>query len=156
MQKYTSANGNPEKSRYLCMLLLKFRYALFFSALFILGNAHGQAETHIKEDASVTKMRNKRMSYRKSEDYKFEGYRIFVNIFSNRKDAIKFQKEFNQRFTGKANCQIIYDEPNFKIYAGTFALKAEAESILGRVRQAYPTAKIIRMSIPYEFEAAEE
>jgi len=75
--------------------------------------------------------------------------RIFVNIFSNRKDATKFQKQFNQRFADKASCQIIYDEPNFKIYAGTYVLKAEAEIMLGRVRQAYSTAKIIRMPIPY-------
>jgi hypothetical protein len=137
------------------MLLPKIRFVLFFAALFFGGNAFSQAETHIKEDASVTKMREKRQAYRESKEYKFEGYRIFVNIFSNRRDAIKFQKDFNQRFTGKASCQIIYDEPNFKIYAGTYALKAEAESILARVRQAYPTAKIIKMPIPYDFDALE-
>lgn len=134
------------------MLLPKIRFVLFFAAIFLGGNAFSQAETRIKEDASITRMREKRQSYRESNEYKFEGYRIFVNIFSNRRDAIKFQKDFNQRFTGKAHCQIIYDEPNFKIYAGTYALKAEAESILARVRQAYPTAKIIKMPIPYDFD----
>ena len=134
------------------MLLPKIRFVLFFAALFLGGNAFSQAETRTKEDASITRMREKRQSYRESNEYKFEGYRIFVNIFSNRRDAIKFQKDFNQRFTGKAHCKIIYDEPNFKIYAGTYALKAEAESILARVRQAYPTAKIIKMPIPYDFD----
>lgn len=133
------------------MLLPKIRLILFMATLFFVGNLSAQATTQVKEDASVTKMRQKRIDYRESSEYTFEGYRIFVNIFSNRKEAIKFQKDFNHRFQSKAACQIIYDEPNFKIYAGTYVLKAEAEAILGRVRQAYPTAKIIRMPIPYNF-----
>lgn len=100
-------------------------------------------------------MREQRAQYRNSNQYKLEGYRVFVQIFSNRRDAIKFQKEFNYRFNGHASCQILYDEPNFKIYAGTFVLKAEAEAILGRVRQAYPTAKIIKMPIPFDFSDQE-
>lgn len=131
------------------MLLAKIRFMVLFVTFLVIGNIDAQAETHIKEDPSITKMRAKRKEYRESADYTVEGYRIFVNIFSNRKDATKFQKQFNQRFAYKASCQIIYDEPNFKIYAGTYVLKAEAEIMLGRVRQAYSTAKIIRMPIPY-------
>lgn len=138
------------------MLLANFRFVILFVVLLSVGNLHAQAETQITEDPSISKMRAKRKEYRESTDYSFEGYRIFVNIFSNRKDATKFQKQFNQRFVDKASCQIIYDEPNFKIYAGTYILKAEAEIMLGRVRQAYPTAKIIRMPVPYDLTASKK
>ena len=39
------------------MLLPKIRFVLFFAALFFGGNAYSQAETRIKEDASITRMR---------------------------------------------------------------------------------------------------
>ncbi len=132
------------------MLLRKLQILGLLFIFFWGGSLEAQALTHIKEDASVTAMRRKRADYRESSEYRFEGYSIFVNIFSNRKEAIKFEKEFNHRFKGNAHCQIIYDEPNFKIYAGSYTLKAEAEYILAKVRQAYPSAKIIRMpmSIP--------
>ncbi len=133
------------------MLLRKLRIIfLLFSFLFG-GSLGAQAITHIKEDASVTAMRTKRAEYRESSEYRLEGYSIFVNIFSNRREAIKFEKDFNHRFKGNARCQIIYDEPNFKIYAGSYSLKAEAEYILAKVRQAYPSAKIIRMPLAYTF-----
>lgn len=135
------------------MLLANFRFVILCWVLLTLENLQAQAETQIKEDPSISIMRAKRKEYRESADYSFEGYRIFVNIFSNRKEATKFQKQFNQRFVDKASCQIIYDEPNFKIYAGTYILKAEAEIMLGRVRQAYPTAKIIRMPVPFDVTA---
>lgn len=133
------------------MHLLKLLILLLFIGGNLGNNLAAQGVTKIKEDKSVTQMREKRKESREAADYKIEGYWIFVQIFSNRKDAMNFQKEFNTRLNQKAVCQIVYDEPNFKIYAGQYALKAEAEKELAKVKQAYTTAKIIKMPLTEEY-----
>jgi hypothetical protein len=133
------------------MHLLKIHLLLFFIVGILSQKTAAQGITRIKEDKSVSHMREQRKDARESSDYKMEGYWIFVQIFSNRKDAIGFQKEFNHRFSQHASCLIVYDEPNFKIYAGQFLLKAQAERQLSKVKQAYSTAKIIKMPLSEEF-----
>jgi hypothetical protein len=133
------------------MLLPKIVALLLFFGGILTNNLAAQGVTHIKEDRSVTQMRANRKEQREAPNYKIEGYWVFVQIFSNRKDAIQFQKDFNHRFNQQASCQIVYDEPNFKVYAGYYVLKAEAEHVLGKVKQAHATAKIIKMPLPPEF-----
>jgi len=93
-------------------------------------------------------MEEKQKHLRSQEDYMLNGYRVFINLFSSRKAASDFEKEFNYRYEGFSTCVLEYDEPNFKAYAGTYILKADAQKMLNRVKQTYPTAKIIRVSIP--------
>jgi hypothetical protein len=43
---------------------------------------------------------------------------------------------------------LIYDEPNFKVYVGTFATAAEADAALADVKKEFPNARKLRMQIP--------
>lgn len=113
-----------------------------------LCSASAQGSTQYYEEPSIRVMEEKRKQQRSQEDYMLNGYRVFINLFSSRKAASDFKKEFNYRYKGLSSCILEYDEPNFKAYAGTYILKPDAQKILNRVKQTYPTAKIIRVSIP--------
>lgn len=122
-------------------------YFLLFLAFGVSQLAKAQGSTQYYEENSVKQMLQQRLNDRNKEDYKLLGYKVFINLFSSRKEASDFEKEFNYRFEGYASCNIEYDEPNFKLYAGTYILQADAQKMLSRVKQAYPTAKIIRTAI---------
>lgn len=111
-----------------------------------LVSAQGSAQYF--EEPSIRVMEEKQKYLRSQEDYMLNGYRVFINLFSSRKAASDFEKAFNYRYKGFSTCILEYDEPNFKAYAGTFILKADAQKMLNRVKQNYPTAKIIRVGIP--------
>jgi hypothetical protein len=113
-----------------------------------LCSASAQGSKQYFEEPSIRVMEEKQKHLRSQEDYMLNGYRVFINLFSSRKASSDFEKEFNYRYEGFSTCVLEYDEPNFKAYAGTYILKADAQKMLNRVKQTYPTAKIIRVSIP--------
>ena len=121
---------------------------LFLLGLIALSSANAQGSTQYFEEPSIRAMEEKRKEQRSQEDYMLNGYRVFINLFSSRKAAADFEKEFNYRYESFGSCVLEYDEPNFKAYAGTYVLKADAQKMLNRVKQTYPTAKIIRVGIP--------
>lgn len=122
-------------------------YFLLFLAFGVSQLIKAQGSTQYYEENSVKQMLQQRLNDRNNKDYKLLGYKVFINLFSSRKEATDFVKEFNYRFEGYATCNIEYDEPNFKLYAGTYILQADAQKMLSRVKQAYPTSKIIRTEI---------
>lgn len=79
---------------------------------------------------------------------KINGYRIFIG-FSNKKSiAQELLTKADEKFGTTFGAQIIFDEPNFKVYIGTFTTQAEADAALVEIRKEFPTARKLKMLIP--------
>ena len=60
---------------------------------------------------------------------------------SSRADALKLQGEAQEKFQESYAPQVVYDEPNFKIYIGAYNNSTEADEALAEIRRTYPNAK---------------
>ena len=76
------------------------------------------------------------------------GYRIFIGFSAKRVDATEILTKAEEKFSETPGAVLIYDEPNFKVYVGTFATATEADAALVDVKREFPNARKLRMLIP--------
>jgi hypothetical protein len=74
------------------------------------------------------------------------GYRVQIYSGSNRSAAFKAQDKFNQEFPDMRT-YIAYREPNFKVHAGDFRTRIEAERIKEQMKAWFPAMFIISEKI---------
>ena len=99
-------------------------------------------------DPAVETIEKNRIEKSKSADKKIMGYRIFIGFSAKRADATEILTKAEEKFADSHGAVLIYDEPNFKVYVGTFATAAEADAALVEVKREFPTARKLRMLIP--------
>jgi hypothetical protein len=69
--------------------------------------------------------------------------RIFSGSAHNaREEAYKQKGSFLTKYEGIRNI-VIYDDPNFKVYAGGYRSKSEALKLLNKIKRDFPTAFIV-------------
>lgn len=69
---------------------------------------------------------------------KFKIQIFFGNIEDSKKALISFKKEFTQ-----TDGTIIFSNPSYKVWVGSFKSKIEAEKFLLSIKKAHPSAVII-------------
>ena len=74
------------------------------------------------------------------------GYRVQFFSGSNRKSAYSAQAQLQQQYPG-LRTYITYSEPNFKVRAGDFRTRLEAEKLMQELRPAFPSLFIISEKI---------
>ncbi len=112
-----------------------------------LGTHQLQAQVLYEVEPSVAKADEKRKE-KIANAKKINGYRIFIG-FSNKKSiAQELLTKADEKFGSTFGAQIIFDEPNFKVYIGTFTTQAEADAALVEIRKEFPTARKLKMLIP--------
>jgi hypothetical protein len=118
--------------------------------LFLLAGLAPQASAQVVYDVEtpVESLEKNRIEKSKSADKKIMGYRIFVGFSSKRVDATEILNKAEEKFSETHGAILIYDEPNFKVYVGTFATAAEADAALADVKKEFPNARKLRMQIP--------
>lgn len=117
-----------------------FVILLFFS----ISNAIGQGAVEIIVEPEVKKAEEVLIQYRK-EITKLVGFRIQLGVYSNRGEANTASNVYINAFGGTATPN--YDEPNWKIFVGEFATKAEAELELKKIRKRFPNARIVQAAL---------
>ena len=118
--------------------------------LFLLAGLAPQASAQVvyEVETPVESLEKNRIEKSKSADKKIMGYRIFVGFSAKRVDATEILNKAEERFSETHGAILIYDEPNFKVYVGTFATAAEADAALADVKKEFPNARKLRMQIP--------
>ena len=71
----------------------------------------------------------------------------WIRIYSGssheaRKEAYDIKAKFLVKYDGIHN-EVLYDDPNFKVYVGGYRTKSEALKLLRRIRRDFPTAFIV-------------
>lgn len=124
------------------------RLVAFVSILFLFNTAlWAQGKIVYHEENSVQTALSNRKKERTSEDFVILGYRVFVGMKPNRSEANEFLKEVNENLNPEMSAQLVFDEPNFKVYVGSFPTSAEAEATLAKVKKHYPYARKLKMPI---------
>lgn len=126
------------------MKLLKLRISLLgiFTFLLTSGYCFGQQGTvSIQQDSKITNLLEIKKEMNKNEA---DSERYRIQIYSgNRGSAESAQRDFNLTFTDwKATIQ--YETPNFKIWAGNFTTRLEADRALKKIKSKFPSAFIFR------------
>lgn len=110
-------------------------------ALFTTQNIFSQTKkTTIEQDEKIEKLlleKRKNNSAITIND-KFKIQIFFGNIEESKKTLIAFKKDFPQ-----TDGTIIFSNPSYKVWTGSFKSKIEAEKALITIKKKYPTSVII-------------
>ena len=100
-----------------------------------------QGSVTINQDKKITNLLEIKKEMNKNE---IDTDRYKIQIYSgNRSSAESAQREFNNSFTDwKATIQ--YETPNFKIWAGNFTTRLEADRALKKIKNKFTSAFIFR------------
>ena len=137
-----------EMTRKITIFATMFKYCIiFFAFLGYYNQGFTQGNVTIIAEDGIENLENTRIQRRKNADVLIQGFRIFIGMTSSRADAIKLQGEAQEKFQESYAPQVVYDEPNFKIYIGAYNNSTEADEALSEIRRTYPNAKKIKMPI---------
>ena len=128
------------------MLLL----SMFFLGTISFSFAQTKGEVEVIKDPRIDSLIAQRSLASKSASSKIGssgwGYRVQFFVSSNRNEVYAKQAEFNQMYPD-LRTYIIYQEPNFKIKAGDFRTRLEAQKLMHDLRPQFPTLFLISEKI---------
>ena len=119
---------------------LKTNFLAVIISLIALNSTFGQeGSISVNQDEDIaTLLKLKREINKESSNY----YKI--QIYSgNRNDAEAAKMNFNNTFNDWAP-KIVYETPNFKIWAGSFRTRLEADRALKKIKREFPSAFIFK------------
>lgn len=127
------------------MLLL----SMFFLTAKSSAQTHGQVE--IIKDPRIDSIIAHRLIATKSPLGKIGsssgyGYRVQFFISSNRNEIYAKQAAFNQMYPD-LRTYIIYQEPNYKLKAGDYRTRLEAQKLMRDIRPQFPTLFLVSEKI---------
>lgn len=114
---------------------------LFFSIATLYSYSQQQGEVTINQDKNISALLELKKEMNKNEH---DSDRYKIQIYSGgRTEANEAKKEFSKTFTDW-NPTIQYESPNFKIWAGNFRTRLEADRALKRIKLEFPSAFIFK------------
>lgn len=129
--------------RYCFFLLLMFTSAITF------GQTRGKVQV-VREPLFDTLLAKRAMlntgGRTSSGGYSSYGYRVQIYSGSNRTSAFNAQARFNREFP-EMRTYIVYREPNFKVRAGDFRTRIEAERMKNQLTGTFSAMFIISEKI---------
>jgi hypothetical protein len=125
---------------------------IFFIVIFVPTIAHAQTRgtVEVVKDARIDTLAARRAGLKSTGSaagavsYSTSGYGYRVQIYngSSRKDAYTVQARFNQQFSDMRT-YISYTEPDYKVRAGDFRTRLEAEKLMQELRGKFTSLFII-------------
>jgi hypothetical protein len=120
----------------------KFKIISFLSLILISSYAFSQqGQVVINQDKHITVLLDLKKEMNKNETSP-ERYKIQV-YSGNRSGAYEAQKEFSSSFGGWYP-SMQYETPNFKVWAGNFRTRLEADRALMKIKRKFPNAFIFK------------
>ncbi|WP_170309916.1 SPOR domain-containing protein [Seonamhaeicola maritimus] len=100
-----------------------------------------QGHVEINQDKNIDALLRLKKDINKDEN---NSDRYKIQIYNgNRSDAYKAKEEFHESFSDWKS-RIVYESPNFKIWAGNFRTRLEADRALKRIKRKFPSAFIFK------------
>ncbi len=100
-----------------------------------------QGHVTINQDKNISTLLSLKKELNKDEKT-LDRYKIQI-YNGNRAGATSAQKEFHSIY-GDWHSKIVFDTPNFKIWAGNFRTRLEADRALKRIKRNFPSAFIFK------------
>ena len=131
------------------IILLKSLFCILFFIPF-LASAQTRGTLQIIKDPLIDTLIARRPFLGKTLNVPAEGssygYRVQIFFGSSRKSAYDAQAKFNQEYP-EYRTYISYVEPNFKVHAGDFRTRLEAEKLMRSVTALFPSMFIFSEKI---------
>ena len=100
-----------------------------------------QGQVDINQSQDITRLLNIKKQLNKTEN---SSDRYKIQIYNgNRSGAYEAQKAFHEYFSDWYSTDI-YEPPNFKIWAGNFRTRLEADRALKIIKRKFPSAFIFK------------
>lgn len=120
---------------------------VFFMLFFLpaLSSAQTRGKVEVIKDPLIDTLIAKRPTLNKSNitgDETTSGYRVQIFFGSNRQSAYDAQAKFNEEYP-ELRTYITYNEPNFKVRAGDFRTRLEAEKLVKEISPMFTSLFII-------------
>ncbi|MDB4901895.1 MAG: hypothetical protein JWQ63_1176 [Mucilaginibacter sp.] len=125
----------------------KISYGVFFMAFFIpsLSSAQTRGKVEVIKDPLIDTLIARRPMLNKSSitgDETTSGYRVQIFFGSSRQAAYDAQAKINGEYP-ELHTYITYNEPNFKVRAGDFRTRLEAEKLVKEIATMFTSLFII-------------
>ncbi|HVS94491.1 MAG TPA: SPOR domain-containing protein [Mucilaginibacter sp.] len=120
-----------------------------FFVLLLFGTASAQTrgKVEVVKDPRIDTLIARRAELNKSVGLdQVMGYRVQIFAGSNRREAYDARAKFQQQFPD-IRSYIIYNEPNFKVRAGDFRTRLEAEKFQDQLKKLFAGTFIITEKI---------
>ncbi|TYA74541.1 SPOR domain-containing protein [Seonamhaeicola marinus] len=100
-----------------------------------------EGQVTVNQDRNIDVLLNIKKQLNKTEN---SADRYKIQIYNgSRSGAYAAQKEFHESFSDWRS-RIEYESPNFKIWAGNFRTRLEADRALKRIKKKFPSAFIFK------------
>jgi len=125
--------------------------ALVFSLFAFSSKAQERGKVEVVKDPRIDTLAMRRLSLRAKnpEALSSSGYRVQIFYGSGRSEAYNAQAQFQAKYPG-IRTYISYNEPDFKVKAGDFRTKLEAEKFKQELQGSFTNLFIIaeKINIP--------
>ncbi|WP_299515256.1 SPOR domain-containing protein [Mucilaginibacter sp.] len=124
---------------------------IFFIAIFIpaISYAQDRGTVEVVKDPRIDTFMARRANLKSSMAAVYAssyGYRVQIYSGSSRKDAYDVQARFTDTYPGMRT-YISYSEPNYKVHAGDFRTRLEAEKLKQELGRSFTSLFIIEEKI---------
>ncbi|MEM9887531.1 MAG: SPOR domain-containing protein [Bacteroidota bacterium] len=114
---------------------------LFISILFVGSYQLSEAQIIVKEPSTVTQMLNRYTEINKRTT-RIRGYRILIYSTRDRGRMERTLRDFQYQYPN-VGVDWVHDRPDYKVRAGAFESRLDAQRLLHIIRQDYPSASIM-------------
>ena len=120
---------------------------IFLGVIMLCCASDNMAQVTVSKPAGLDGLIYSRTAQRKHPDAKIEGYHILIFNGDNRKRAESVKAKFDAEYSHYS--EVVWDEPNFKVYVGLFKTKFECMSLYNEIKNKYQTAIVVKDKIQY-------
>jgi len=116
------------------------------------ANVSAQSSTAMQDSNGITVVQDKRIpklvdAYVGTQPEGVPGSRVQIFFTAKKAMALEVKTTFMEKFPGYI-VMVDYDPPNFKVLAGAFRTKLQAEKLLKLVREEFPGSFIVTDNVP--------
>jgi hypothetical protein len=121
---------------------------IFLGFLSLLFFSQTQAQVSVSKPDGLDGLLASRVAQRKNPDAKTKGYHILIFNGDNRSRAEGMKARFDAEY--RYYSEVVWDEPNFKVYVGLFVSKFECMKLYDSIKGRFQTAIVVNAKIPYQ------
>ena len=107
-----------------------------------------QAQVSVSKPDGLDGLLASRVAQRKNPDATTKGYHILIFNGDSRSRAEGVKAKFDIEY--RYYSEVVWDEPNFKVYVGLFISKFECMKLYDNIKGRFQTAIVVNSKIPYQ------
>ena len=121
---------------------------LLFLAIFLSSFMNDDGGIRVSKPDGLEAQMNSKTAQKKHPDAMTKGYHILIFNGESKSKAEGVKLKFNAEYP--EICDVVWDEPNFKVYVGNFNSKFECLKLYDQIKGKFQTTIIVYDKLPYQ------